>query len=633
MNTKPLLIPLFTMSSLLVLTSCFDQATDNNTTTGTDTTGTTTQSKQLLRVANAEQPTQAECPNGGQVIYTGFDTNNNGTLDATEEDKRYPVCNGEDGKSAYQIWLDAGNTGTENDFLASLVGSSSTGSSGSSSNSAADLAQAKGFIQSVRNWGKAIEGLGGPAQAFADQLKAADLANDTNLQAVADAFAVALGTLAEALNQYQQNGTSINGTNLADYLTAAQNSGSVKSGITPTITGTIANDETNNASFSLQSVTVDNIPVKMSVTLPAHSFDATTRDAVLTASNQFKVEITEMNAENSDAFIRFASTTGGSLLLNIQFSETIDPSNTGSFTPAAGFNASLTLDTANGFEFGRKTGDKTQFSGGIKAVVKIISNDKDANGTIEGDKGELWANPDEIQFKGRFSSAFGSNTTDAQSFDATVRFKAYNADTYFAETVTNPAEINEVVDIFGNVDQYPREGQPIPTPFNYLKYNAFIEFNAQLNDASGGVLPKATYKMALDNSNDVRNPTLSTTIRYDQNNDGSDEMLKITQKGFCIVQLDGSGPLPNTNNDVFKCFSPLNDNNDAGNSIRKITFTDLNGAITTVAGSVKVYSLNRADIVPGIFVNGIKYGEIKPKSFNGVNYLKVSYSDGTSETF
>lgn len=29
---------------------------------------------------------------------------------------------GADGKSAYQIWLDAGNTGTEADFLASLKG-------------------------------------------------------------------------------------------------------------------------------------------------------------------------------------------------------------------------------------------------------------------------------------------------------------------------------------------------------------------------------------------------------------------------------------------------------------------------------------------------------------------------------
>ena len=32
------------------------------------------------------------------------------------------VLRGSDGKSAYQIWLDAGNSGTEEDFLASLVG-------------------------------------------------------------------------------------------------------------------------------------------------------------------------------------------------------------------------------------------------------------------------------------------------------------------------------------------------------------------------------------------------------------------------------------------------------------------------------------------------------------------------------
>ena len=35
-------------------------------------------------------------------------------------------ADGSDGKSAYQIWLDAGNTGSEDDFLASLVGSGGT---------------------------------------------------------------------------------------------------------------------------------------------------------------------------------------------------------------------------------------------------------------------------------------------------------------------------------------------------------------------------------------------------------------------------------------------------------------------------------------------------------------------------
>ncbi len=33
-----------------------------------------------------------------------------------------PGAQGEDGKSAYQVWLDAGNVGTEQDFLDSLVG-------------------------------------------------------------------------------------------------------------------------------------------------------------------------------------------------------------------------------------------------------------------------------------------------------------------------------------------------------------------------------------------------------------------------------------------------------------------------------------------------------------------------------
>ena len=38
--------------------------------------------------------------------------------------------NGAPGKSAYEIWLDAGNTGTEQDFLDSLVSGTSSVSGG-----------------------------------------------------------------------------------------------------------------------------------------------------------------------------------------------------------------------------------------------------------------------------------------------------------------------------------------------------------------------------------------------------------------------------------------------------------------------------------------------------------------------
>ena len=66
---------------------------------------------------------------GGVQIDVGVDDNNNGVLDSSEIDDTTYICNGGDGvdgDSAYQIWLNNGNTGSEQDFLDSLEGSSGT---------------------------------------------------------------------------------------------------------------------------------------------------------------------------------------------------------------------------------------------------------------------------------------------------------------------------------------------------------------------------------------------------------------------------------------------------------------------------------------------------------------------------
>ncbi len=58
-------------------------------------------------------PTGPQGPQGIQGVAGADGTNGIAGSDGT---------NGSDGSSAYQIWIDAGNTGTESDFLASLVG-------------------------------------------------------------------------------------------------------------------------------------------------------------------------------------------------------------------------------------------------------------------------------------------------------------------------------------------------------------------------------------------------------------------------------------------------------------------------------------------------------------------------------
>ena len=69
---------------------------------------------------------------GGIAIYSGIDANNDGLLSVAEQnDIPQVVCNGAnglDGVSAYKVWLDLGNTGTQADFINSLMGA--TGANG-----------------------------------------------------------------------------------------------------------------------------------------------------------------------------------------------------------------------------------------------------------------------------------------------------------------------------------------------------------------------------------------------------------------------------------------------------------------------------------------------------------------------
>jgi hypothetical protein len=73
-----------------------------------------------------------------------------------------PGVNGNDGKSAYQIWLDAGNTGNESDFLNSLKGTPGTpgtpGENGTNGKSAYQLAVENGFEGSESDWLASLKG-------------------------------------------------------------------------------------------------------------------------------------------------------------------------------------------------------------------------------------------------------------------------------------------------------------------------------------------------------------------------------------------------------------------------------------------------------------------------------------------
>jgi len=68
-----------------------------------------------------------------------------------------PGTDGANGKSAYEIWLDAGNEGTEVDFLESLEGAD-----GQAGLSAYDIAVLDGFVGTETEWLESLEGATGP---------------------------------------------------------------------------------------------------------------------------------------------------------------------------------------------------------------------------------------------------------------------------------------------------------------------------------------------------------------------------------------------------------------------------------------------------------------------------------------
>lgn len=68
-----------------------------------------------------------------------------------------PGQNGQDGRSAYQVWLDAGNTGTQSDFLAAMRGE--PGDAGPVGDSAYQVAVSEGFMGTKEEW---LESLIGP---------------------------------------------------------------------------------------------------------------------------------------------------------------------------------------------------------------------------------------------------------------------------------------------------------------------------------------------------------------------------------------------------------------------------------------------------------------------------------------
>jgi len=112
---------LLSMAVIALLSGC-------GGTTGS-TSSSTVKNDKSIAVRSVVFKANQTCANGGVEIFTGIDTNGNGVLDLNEQTSSETICNGTngtngvDGKSAYQIWLDANNTGTEADFLNSLKGS------------------------------------------------------------------------------------------------------------------------------------------------------------------------------------------------------------------------------------------------------------------------------------------------------------------------------------------------------------------------------------------------------------------------------------------------------------------------------------------------------------------------------
>lgn len=79
----------------------------------------------------------------------------------SERDKWNSVTNGADGKSAYEIWLELGNVGSEQDFIDSLVGQN--GSDGIDGKSAYRIAVDNGYNGSESEWLQSLVGREGQA--------------------------------------------------------------------------------------------------------------------------------------------------------------------------------------------------------------------------------------------------------------------------------------------------------------------------------------------------------------------------------------------------------------------------------------------------------------------------------------
>ena len=87
----------------------------------------------------------------------------------------FPSLKGDDGKSAYQVWLDAGNTGTVSDFLASLKGADgndgndgSDGNDGEDGKSAYALWLQEGNTGTLAEFLASLKGLKGEAFTYDD---------------------------------------------------------------------------------------------------------------------------------------------------------------------------------------------------------------------------------------------------------------------------------------------------------------------------------------------------------------------------------------------------------------------------------------------------------------------------------
>ncbi len=100
-----------------------------------------------------------------------------------------PEMQGEPGESAYQIWLDQGNEGSEADFLASLAGSGI---------SAYDIAVANGFEGTEQEWLASLKGeKGDPGAGTVDTATGNVTLSDTEVdEGVENAVQIGIGAVA-----------------------------------------------------------------------------------------------------------------------------------------------------------------------------------------------------------------------------------------------------------------------------------------------------------------------------------------------------------------------------------------------------------------------------------------------------